>query len=117
MWGALMASRELVCALTGLTTQVDNTSRQTSASGSVANPNGCWDWIGWYGGNFAQKAGTQMAAIKSMVDRVSAGSGGGGTLPAPTGVATSNATDTTMTIAWNAVSGATSWTRRLCCGM
>ena len=88
-------------------TKVDNTSRQTSASGSLANPNGCWDWIGWYGSNFAQKAGTQMAAIKAMVDRVSSGSGGGGgTLPAPTGVATSNPTDTTMTIAWNAVSGA-----------
>lgn len=88
-------------------TKVDNTSRQTSASGSLANPNGCWDWIGWYGSNFAQKAGTQMAALKAMVDQVSSGSGGGGgSLPAPTGAATSNATDTTMTIAWNAVSGA-----------
>jgi poly(3-hydroxybutyrate) depolymerase len=87
-------------------TKVDNTSRSTSASGSLPNPNGCWDWIGWYGGNFAQKAGTQMAAVKAMVDQVSSGSGGGGTLPAPTGVATSGATDTTMTIAWNAVSGA-----------
>ncbi|HJV70683.1 PHB depolymerase family esterase [Ideonella sp.] len=88
-------------------TKVDNTSRQTSASGSLANPNGCWDWIGWYGSNFAQKAGTQMAALKAMVDQVSSGSGGGGgSLPAPTGVATSNATDTTMTIAWGAVSGA-----------
>jgi len=86
--------------------KVDNTSRQTSASGSVANPNGCWDWIGWYGGAFARKAGTQMAAIKAMVDQVSSGSGGGGSLPAPTGIGTSNATDTTMTIAWNAVSGA-----------
>jgi len=87
-------------------TRVDNTSRQTSASGSLPNPNGCWDWIGWYGSNFAQKTGTQMAAIKAMVDRVSSGGGGGGTLPAPTGVAASNPTDTTMTIAWNAVSGA-----------
>jgi poly(3-hydroxybutyrate) depolymerase len=88
-------------------TKVDNTSRPTSASGSLANPNGCWDWIGWYGSGFAQKAGTQMAAIKAMVDRVASGSGsGGGTLPAPTGVATSNATDTTMSIAWAAVSGA-----------
>jgi hypothetical protein len=82
-------------------TKVDNTSRSTSASGSLANPNACWDWIGWYGTNFAQKAGTQMAAIKAMVDRVSSGSGSGGgggggttTLAAPTGVATSNATTT-----------------------
>jgi poly(3-hydroxybutyrate) depolymerase len=90
-------------------TKVDNTSRQTSASGSLANPNGCWDWIGWYGSAFARQSGTQMAALKAMVDRVSSGSGGGGSLPAPTGVATSNASDTTMTIAWNAVSGASGY--------
>ncbi|MBC7956613.1 MAG: hypothetical protein H7Y33_12180 [Cytophagales bacterium] len=61
--------------------KVDSTSRATSASGSLANPNGCWDWIGWYGSNFAQKTGTQMAAIKAMVDQLS--SGGGGTPPDP----------------------------------
>ncbi|MGY4827730.1 extracellular catalytic domain type 2 short-chain-length polyhydroxyalkanoate depolymerase [Sphaerotilaceae bacterium SBD11-9] len=93
--------------------KVDSTSRATSASGSLANPNGCWDWIGWYGSNFAQKAGTQAAAIKAMVDQLASGSGsggggggGGGTLPAPTGVATSGATNTSMTIGWSAVSGA-----------
>jgi poly(3-hydroxybutyrate) depolymerase len=96
-------------------TRVDSTSHQTSASGSLANSNGCWDWIGWYGTNFAQKAGTQMAAIKAMVDQVSSGStgggggGGGGTLPAPTGVATSGATTSTMVISWGAVSGASSY--------
>ncbi len=99
-------------------TKTDNTSRSTSASGNLANANACWDWIGWYGTNFAQKAGTQMAAIKAMVDRVSsgAGSGGGGgggggttTLAAPTAVATSNATTTTMKITWNAVTGAASY--------
>lgn len=93
-------------------TQVDNTSRQTSASGSLANSNGCWDWIGWYGTNFAQKAGTQMAAVKAMVDQVSSGSGsggGGGTLAAPTGVAVSGATNTTMNITWGAVSGASGY--------
>lgn len=87
--------------------KVDSTSRQTAASGSLPNPNGCWDWVGWYGSNFARKAGTQVTAIKAMVDHVSSGSGGGGdTLPAPTGVGTSNPTNTTMAIAWNAVSGA-----------
>jgi poly(3-hydroxybutyrate) depolymerase len=91
-------------------TQVDSTSRSTAASGSLANPNGCWDWIGWYGSNFARKAGTQMAAIKAMVDRVASGSGGGGgSLPAPTGVATSGATASSMVIAWNAVSGASGY--------
>lgn len=91
-------------------TKVDNTSRQTAASGSLANPNACWDWIGWYGGNFAQKAGSQVAAIKAMVDRVSSGGGGGGgALPAPTGVATSGATTSTMKITWGAVTGASSY--------
>jgi poly(3-hydroxybutyrate) depolymerase len=96
-------------------TKVDSTSRQTADSGSLANSNGCWDWIGWYGTNFAQKAGVQMAAIKAMVDHVASGSGsgggggGGGTLPAPTGVTASGATNTTMNIGWTAVSGAASY--------
>lgn len=95
-------------------TRVDSTSRATAASGSLANPNGCWDWIGWYGSNFAQRAGTQVAAIKAMVDRLAsgAGSGGGGggtTLAAPTGVATSGATASSMVVAWAGVSGATGY--------
>jgi poly(3-hydroxybutyrate) depolymerase/chitodextrinase len=92
--------------------KVDNTNRQTAASGSLPNPNGCWDWVGWYGSNFAQKAGTQAAALKAMVTRVSSGTGSGGgttTLAAPTGVVTSNATTSTMKITWNAVSGAASY--------
>jgi poly(3-hydroxybutyrate) depolymerase len=88
-------------------TKIDNTSRATAASGSLANPNGCWDWIGWYGSNFAQRAGTQATAIKAMVDRLAAGgSSGGGTLPAPASVTTSGATASSMVIGWAAVSGA-----------
>ena len=89
-------------------TRVDNSSHATSASGSLANANGCWDWIGWYGSNFAQKAGTQAAAIKAIVDRLASGSGSGGgtTLPAPTGVATSGATASSMVISWASVTGA-----------
>jgi hypothetical protein len=93
--------------------QVDNTSRQTAASGSLANPNACWDWVGWYGTNFAKKAGTQVAAIKAMVDTVSSGGGGGGggggTLPAPTGVTVSGATSSSMNIGWSAVAGASGY--------
>lgn len=89
--------------------KVDNVSRNTAASGSLANPNACWDWVGWYGNGFAQRGGTQVAAIKAMVDRVASGTGGGGggnALPAPTGVAASNPTSTSMTVSWNAVTGA-----------
>jgi poly(3-hydroxybutyrate) depolymerase len=91
-------------------TQVDNTSHPTSDSGSLANPNGCWDWVGWYGTNFAQKAGTQAVAIKAMVDRVASGSsGGGGALAAPTGVGTSGATGSSMVVSWGAVTGASGY--------
>lgn len=93
-------------------TRVDNTSRPTAASGSLANPNGCWDWIGWYGSNFAQRSGSQQAAIKAMVDRLASGSGGGGggaALPAPTGVAASGASANSMTISWNSVAGASGY--------
>jgi poly(3-hydroxybutyrate) depolymerase len=34
------------------------------------NPQGCWDWWGYSGPNFALKAGPQMRAIKAMVDRL-----------------------------------------------
>jgi poly(3-hydroxybutyrate) depolymerase len=90
-------------------TRVDNVSRPTAASGTLANPNACWDWIGWYGSNFAQKAGTQVAAIKAMVDRVSGGGGGGGGLAAPTGLTASGATTSSMVIGWSGVTGAASY--------
>ena len=53
----------------------DRVSRWTSASGGLPNPAGCFDWIGWYGEKFARKAGSQVAAIKAMVDHLSAAGG------------------------------------------
>jgi poly(3-hydroxybutyrate) depolymerase len=88
---------------------VDKKSRSTSASGRLANPNGCWDWIGWYGSNFAQRAGPQVAAIKAMVDQLASGQGGGDTLPAPTGVEMLGATSSSMVISWQAVAGAVAY--------
>ena len=85
--------------------KVDNTNRSTSASGSLPNPNACWDWVGWYGGNFAQKAGTQIAAIKAMVDHVASG-GVTSTLPPPASVSTSGATSSSMVVSWSGVQGA-----------
>ena len=79
----------------------------------VGATNSCFDWWGYDSANYAKKSGPQMAAIKAMVDRVSSG---GGTLPpdpvalpAPTGVSTSGATSSSMTIGWNAVAGAASY--------
>lgn len=34
------------------------------------NPNGCWDWFGYTGVNFAWKSGVQMRAIKAMADKL-----------------------------------------------
>jgi poly(3-hydroxybutyrate) depolymerase len=53
------------------------------SSSTPNNPNGCWDWWGFEGSNYALKSGPQMAAIKKMVDRVQSGSGGTPT-PTPT---------------------------------
>ncbi len=79
---------------------------------STQATNSCWDWWGYDNANYAKKSGPQMAAIKAMVDQVSAG----GTvtppppgLPAPTNVATSNATANSMTVSWSAVTGAASY--------
>jgi len=72
---------------------------------SLAATNSCWDWWGYDSLNYAKKSGPQMAAVKAMVDRVGSGTPPS-TLPAPSGVGTSGATNTSMVIAWSAVNGA-----------
>ena len=32
------------------------------------NPNGCWDWWGYTGSDFALKSGAQMAAAQRMAE-------------------------------------------------
>lgn len=39
----------------------------------ISNPNGCWDWWGYSGADYATKTGPQMAAIRAMLDRLAAG--------------------------------------------
>ncbi|CAN7396956.1 extracellular catalytic domain type 2 short-chain-length polyhydroxyalkanoate depolymerase [Variovorax paradoxus] len=75
---------------------------------STAATNSCWDWWGYDNANYAKKSGPQMAALKAMVDRVT-GSGGGASLPAPTGVGTSGATSSSMVVGWAGVSGASGY--------
>jgi Esterase PHB depolymerase len=90
----------------------DNTAHATAASGSLPNPNGCWDWIGWYGTDFDQKTGVQIKAIIAMVDRILAGQSSGsagGAPPAPTNVAVSGTTSSSITIGWTASAGASSY--------
>jgi len=43
---------------------------QVNPSTIPFNPKGCWDWVGYTGPNYATKSGTQLVAIKAMVDRL-----------------------------------------------
>ena len=41
---------------------------QVEPSFQPLNPNGCWDWWGYSGAEYATQAGPQIAAVKAMVD-------------------------------------------------
>lgn len=43
---------------------------QVNASMVPYNPQGCWDWFGYTGPNYALKSGAQMRAVTAMVDRL-----------------------------------------------
>lgn len=43
---------------------------QVNKSWSPLNPEGCWDWWGYTGTNYAYKSGSQMKAIKAMVNQL-----------------------------------------------
>jgi poly(3-hydroxybutyrate) depolymerase len=87
----------------------DNTSHSTPDNGSLPNPNGCWDWVGWYGSNYDQVGGAQMAAIVAMVNQIT--SGFSASIPAaPSGLTVGAVTNTTVALSWTASAGATSYT-------
>jgi len=73
------------------------------ATAYSANPNGCWDWWGYDDANYAVKAGRQMAAVKSMIDRIVSGQRG---LPAPSNLLATAVADTTISLSWSAVASA-----------
>lgn len=37
---------------------------------NFSNPNGCWDWFGYTGLNYATQYGTQMSALRNMIERL-----------------------------------------------
>lgn len=43
---------------------------QVNKSTVPFNPQGCWDWWGYTGGNYAYRSGAQMKAIVGMVNRL-----------------------------------------------
>ncbi|KAK2616360.1 hypothetical protein QQS21_000794 [Conoideocrella luteorostrata] len=50
----------------------DNTAHQ-AWQGTLPNPYGCWDWVGWYGNNADQIGGVQMSAIVNQVKQITSG--------------------------------------------
>jgi poly(3-hydroxybutyrate) depolymerase len=46
------------------------------ACNSTINPEGCWDWWGFTGADYASKLGPQVIAIKRMIDRIATPRGG-----------------------------------------
>jgi poly(3-hydroxybutyrate) depolymerase len=45
---------------------------QVNASTVPFNPDGCWDWFGYTGQDYALKSGSQLTAIHAMVGRLTA---------------------------------------------
>jgi hypothetical protein len=43
---------------------------QVNASSAPYNPQGCWDWFGYTGMNYALKSGPQLLAVQAMIDRL-----------------------------------------------
>lgn len=80
------------------------------ATTMTGNPRGCWDWWGYKSADYAQKSGPQMTAVRNMAAALGAGdSTGTPSLPAPTGLAVTATTATSVSLAWNAVPGAASY--------
>ncbi|CAF0981342.1 unnamed protein product [Rotaria magnacalcarata] len=83
------------------------TNTINSAGGaSIPNPNGCWDWVGWYGTDFSVKSGKQSTATKKMIDRITSGFN---PIDAPTELQVLSTTDNQVTLGWRAVSSATGY--------
>jgi poly(3-hydroxybutyrate) depolymerase len=63
------------------------------------NPNGCWDFWGYNGSDYALRSGKQNATVMAMINRITSGfSGGGGTTTTTTaGTTTTTTTATTTT--------------------
>ncbi|MBI1891187.1 MAG: hypothetical protein HYS18_11105 [Burkholderiales bacterium] len=65
------------------------------------NPQGCWDWWGYSGSDYALKSGAQMKAIMAMINKISSGSGNGGSTTTSTTTSSTFptlATTTTTTV-------------------
>lgn len=73
-------------------------------SNGNGNPLGCWDWWGYDDPNYAKKNGRQMAAVRAMAKRLASP-----VLPAPQGLTATAVHDSDVSLAWNAVNGASKY--------
>jgi poly(3-hydroxybutyrate) depolymerase len=78
------------------------------------NPNGCWDWWSYVNHNddYVTKKGLQIAAIKAMLDAVTAGRTSQ-PMPAanqsPSELIVTDTSDTAAALAWTPIAGASSY--------
>jgi len=89
---------------------------QTKASPFLpSNPNACWDWWSYveHDDSYVTKAGLQIAAIKAMVDALTASRKGSAPKSAEetdsTKLIVTDTSDNAAALAWTAVAGATSY--------
>jgi chitodextrinase len=81
-----------------------------SSSSSPPNQFGCWDWWGYTGSDYALKSGPQMKAIMAMVSQITSGHQATGGVPAaPTGLAISGTTASSVSLTWSPNSGVTGY--------
>lgn len=79
------------------------------------NPQACWDWWGYTGSDYAEKSGKQIAAIRSMLARLTRGAAPPAPIsvpPDPGGpeeVVVNDVSDTAIALAWRPVAGAASY--------
>jgi hypothetical protein len=55
----------------------------TAPPASLTNPEGCWDWWGYTGADYALQSGPQMQALIAMIHHLSGGSSDGGAAVEP----------------------------------
>jgi hypothetical protein len=80
------------------------------------NPNGCWDWWSYidHKDGYVTKAGLQIAAIKAMLDALTADGAARPTAPpgqgrAPAELIVTDTSDTAAALAWTPVEGASKY--------
>jgi MYXO-CTERM domain-containing protein len=76
---------------------------------SLSNSEGCWDWWGYTNSSYDVKNGVQMTAIMGMVDKIVSGHTGGAPA-APTHLAVTGTTSSSVSLSWSPSAGATSYT-------